>query len=165
MRCDTGFVVGAAASVESAVAFGRLERWRLPLPRIALRLHIVVGIQQHGRRTGRRGMPRDHGWGTALAHYWHIRCTWSRRAGSAHTDWIRTRFSRSSRTEGNTWRTRSTRSLMVSRLAVVRCAEIDASAKNYDNPARSRRSRRKIGPPWLRKPYGASRMATAAAVS
>ena len=67
MRCDTGLVVGAAAPVESAVAFGRLERRRRPLRRIALGLHIVVGIQQHGRRTGRRGMSRDHGWRTALA--------------------------------------------------------------------------------------------------
>ncbi|PQM47701.1 hypothetical protein C1Y40_02088 [Mycobacterium talmoniae] len=66
MRCDTGLVVGAAALVEPAVAFGRLERRRGPLAGIALGLHIVVGVQQHGRRPGRGGIAGDHRRGAAL---------------------------------------------------------------------------------------------------
>lgn len=59
MRCDTGLVVGAAAAVEPPVTFGGLERRRRPLAAVALGLHVVMGIQQHGRRAGRRGMARD----------------------------------------------------------------------------------------------------------
>ena len=59
MRCDTCLVIGAAAAVESPVAFGRLERRRRPLTAVAFGLYIVVGIQQHGGRTRRRRIPSD----------------------------------------------------------------------------------------------------------
>ncbi len=84
MRCDTGLVVGAPAPVEPAVALGRLERRRRPLRRIALGLHIVVGVQQHGRRTRRRGMAGDDGGRTALADDLYIAKTCLRQQLCGH---------------------------------------------------------------------------------
>ena len=72
MRCDAGFVVGAATPVESAVAFGRLERRRRPLRWIAFGLHVVVGVQQHSGRSRRRRVQRDDGGCTALADDLHV---------------------------------------------------------------------------------------------
>ncbi len=60
MRCDTGLVVSSPASVEPPVAFGRLERGRLPLRGVAFRLHVMVGVQQHRRRPGWGGVAGDH---------------------------------------------------------------------------------------------------------
>ena len=57
---DSGLVVGAAAAVQPTVAFGRLERRRIPLRRITFGLDIVMGVQQYRRRTGRCGMAGDH---------------------------------------------------------------------------------------------------------
>ncbi len=59
MRCDACLVIGAAAAVQSPVAFGRLERRRYPLTVIAFGLHVVVGIEQHGGRTRRRRIGSD----------------------------------------------------------------------------------------------------------
>ncbi len=55
MRCDACLVVGGAATVEPAVALGGLERRRVPLRVIAFGLHVVVGVQQHRRRSGGAG--------------------------------------------------------------------------------------------------------------
>ena len=134
MRCDTGLVVGAAAPVESAVAFGRLERRRRPLGGIAFGLHVVVGVQQHGRRSRRRRMPGDDGGRTALADDLHViktglrqqirrrlgRCDAPGRGGPGRPTPTRCGPGPPDRrrTDGSTSRTRSTRSLMVSRLAV-----------------------------------------------
>ena len=73
MRCDSGLVVGGAAAVEAAVALGGLERRRHPLAVIALGLHVVMGVQQHGRRSRRRRVPGDDGRGAALADDLHVR--------------------------------------------------------------------------------------------
>ena len=54
----------------------------------------------------------DNSFDTASA----LRCTSARRAGSAHTDSMRTSSSRSARTDGSTAWTRATRSLMGTRL-------------------------------------------------
>ena len=59
MRCDACLVVGGAAPVQPPVALGRLERRRHPLRAVTFRLHIVVGVQQHRRRSRRRGMAGD----------------------------------------------------------------------------------------------------------
>ena len=72
MRCDTSLVVGAAAPVESAVTFGRLERRRHPLGGIAFGLDVVVCVQQHRGRSRRRRMPGDDGGCTALADDLHV---------------------------------------------------------------------------------------------
>ena len=72
MCCDTGFVVGAAAAVQAPVTLGRLERRRVPLLVIALRLYVVMGVQQHGGGTGRRRMAGDHGGSAAFADDLHI---------------------------------------------------------------------------------------------
>ena len=72
MCCDTGLVVGSAAAVQPAVALGRLERCGDPLARVALGLHVVVGVQQDGRRAGRGGVAGYDGRGTALADDAHI---------------------------------------------------------------------------------------------
>ena len=72
MCCDAGFVVGAAAPVESAVALGRFERRRHPLSWIALGLHIMVGVQQHGRRARRCRVPCDNGRRAAFADDLHV---------------------------------------------------------------------------------------------
>ena len=67
MSCDTGLVVGGAPPVEPAIAFGGLERLRVPLAVIAFRLHVVVGVEQHGRGTRRGRMAGDDGRCAALA--------------------------------------------------------------------------------------------------
>ena len=46
-------VVGGAARVDLAVADGRLERRRLPQVQGIDRLHVVVAVEQDGRRPGR----------------------------------------------------------------------------------------------------------------
>ena len=72
MRCDPGLVVSSPASVEPPVAFGRLERGRLPLRGITFRLHVVVGVQQHRRRSGRGGVPGDHRRSPSLGDDAHV---------------------------------------------------------------------------------------------
>jgi hypothetical protein len=52
---DARLVVGGAARVEATVALGGLERRRRPQLVAAGRLDVVVGVEQHGRRGGRRG--------------------------------------------------------------------------------------------------------------
>ena len=110
MRRDAGLVVGGAAAVEPAVALGRLERRRVPVGAVVLGLHVVVGVEQHRRRARRARAcgrspraaaladdvdvvetPSANRSATASA----VRCTSARRAGSALTDSIRTRSSRS----------------------------------------------------------------------
>ena len=53
-RCQMGrdacLVVGGTASVQPPVALRRLERLGVPRAVIALRLYVVVGVQQDGRR-------------------------------------------------------------------------------------------------------------------
>ena len=49
-----GLGVRAAAAVERAVALGRLERRRAPQRLVAGGHDVVVRVQQHGRRAGRR---------------------------------------------------------------------------------------------------------------
>ena len=66
MRHDAGFVVGGTAAEEPRTAFGGLERGRLPQGVIALGLHVMVGIQQHGRRPGRGRLVRDHSRGSVV---------------------------------------------------------------------------------------------------
>ncbi len=72
MRCDPCLVVGSAATVHAAVALGRLERRRLPLAVIAFRLHVVMGVQEHRRRSRRGRMPGDDGGRAAFADDLHI---------------------------------------------------------------------------------------------
>ena len=135
MRCDAGFVVSGAPSVESSVALGRLERRRLPVRAVPFGLHVVVCVQATpsallagaGWRAMTAGAPpsatirtspnpaSDNSSDTASA----LRCTSGRRAGSAHTDSMRTRFSRSARTDGSTSRTLATRSLMGATLVAL----------------------------------------------
>ena len=62
---DAGLVVGRAAAVEAAVALGRLERRAVPVGVVVLGLHVVVGVEQHGRRALRGGLARDHRRGAA----------------------------------------------------------------------------------------------------
>ena len=63
---DAGLVVGRAAAVEAPVALGGLERRGGPQVVAAGGLHVVVGVEQHGRGAGRRGPVRDHRRGAAL---------------------------------------------------------------------------------------------------
>ena len=49
VRHDAGLVVGGAATVEPVASLRRLERRRIPVLLAAGRLHVVVGVQQHGR--------------------------------------------------------------------------------------------------------------------
>ena len=119
VRGDAGLVVGGAAAVEPVAALGRLERLAVPVGRVADRLHVVVGVEQHRRRALRAracGPPRPERRpppvrictssnpsarnSSAVASA--DRRTSSARAGSALTDGIRTRASRSARTEGST---------------------------------------------------------------
>src|SRR4051812_50082012 len=67
MRCDPCLVVGTAATVQPAVALGRLERRRLPLTVLAFGLYVVMGVQQYRRGAGRGGGPGGDGRGAALA--------------------------------------------------------------------------------------------------
>ena len=60
VRDDPGLVVCGTAAVEPLTALGRLERRRVPVGRVVLGLHVVVGVEQHGRRTGGPGLVRDH---------------------------------------------------------------------------------------------------------
>jgi hypothetical protein len=53
---DPGLVIGRAPSEEPAVTQVRLERWRRPFVGGTLRLHVVVGVEEHG---GSLGWPRD----------------------------------------------------------------------------------------------------------
>ena len=56
--------VGAAASVDRAVALARLERRRLPLRLVSGRHDVVVPVQQNGRcAVGSRDLARDDGSG------------------------------------------------------------------------------------------------------
>ena len=65
---DVRLRVGRAASVDRAVALGRLERRRLPLRLVADRHDVVVAVQQHGRRAGgRRDLAHDDGRGVRAA--------------------------------------------------------------------------------------------------
>jgi hypothetical protein len=63
---DSGLVVGGAATVEPAVPLSGLERLGIPLRGIAFRLHVMVGVEQHGGRPRGCGMAGDHRRGTAL---------------------------------------------------------------------------------------------------
>ena len=63
---DAGLVVGGAATVEAAVALGRLERRGVPVGVVVLGLDVVVGVEQHRRRARRAGLVRDHRRGAAV---------------------------------------------------------------------------------------------------
>ena len=110
----------APRRVEPVAALGRLERRRVPLGVVVLGLDVVVGVEQHGRRA-RRARPCARsppgapavgaddldpvealGRGTGPATASALRCTSPARAGSALTDSIRTRSSRSFRMPGST---------------------------------------------------------------
>ena len=134
VRRDAGLVVGRAAAVEAVAALGRLEGRRVPVGVVVLRLHVVVGVEQHGRRARRaracaRPRPgrRPRRWrsspsnpsasnrrGTASA----LRRTSPARSGSALTDSMRTRSSRSRRTPGRTSATRARSSSIVGVVAM-----------------------------------------------
>ena len=109
---DAGLVVGGAAAVEAAVALGRLERRRVPVGVVVLGLHVVVGVEQHRRRALAgaglwaitAGAPPSAvmictsskpSAANSSAAASALRCTSPARAGSALTDSIRTRASRS----------------------------------------------------------------------
>ena len=49
VRRDAGLVIRGAATVEAVAAQGRLEGQRVPVGVVAGRLHVVVGVEQHGR--------------------------------------------------------------------------------------------------------------------
>ena len=72
MRCDPCLVVRGAATVQPAVALGRLEWRRLPLTVIAFRLYVVMGVQQHRRRSRRGGVPGDDRRRAAFADDLHV---------------------------------------------------------------------------------------------
>ena len=63
---DAGLVVSRPTRIETVAALGRLERRRVPLGVVVLGLHVVVGVEQHGRRTLRTGLVRDDGRGAAV---------------------------------------------------------------------------------------------------
>ena len=124
VRHDPGLVVGRAATVEPAVALGRLPRRGVPVGVVVLGLDVVVGVEQHGRRARRALLLADHRRRRAVegAHDLDLdalgreqrgrglaRSARPRRAapGSALTDSIRTRSSRSLRTPGRTAWTRA----------------------------------------------------------
>ena len=116
VRHDAGLVVGGAAGVEPRtlrrLALGGLERRRVPVGRVVLGLYVVVRVQQHRRRTLRPALVRDDRGRAALGaddvdrlaplgaqqvghRVGADRHTSPVRAGSALTDWMRTRSSRS----------------------------------------------------------------------
>ena len=49
---DLALVVGGATGEQAAAAHGRLERRRLPLVERVRRLHVVVPVDEQGRRAG-----------------------------------------------------------------------------------------------------------------
>src|SRR5689334_5732121 len=53
-------VVGRAPGVEASVPLDRLERVAGPERGVAGRLHVVVRVEQHGRRAGRGRLTADH---------------------------------------------------------------------------------------------------------
>ena len=59
VRHHAGLVVGGPAPVEAVAAQGRLVGLRLPVVVVARRLHVVVGVQQHGRAAVARGAGGD----------------------------------------------------------------------------------------------------------
>ena len=66
-------VVGAAAPEQPPVDLGRLEGRGTPLARVAHRLDVVVGVQQHGRRSGRGRAATEHGRLTGAADDAYVR--------------------------------------------------------------------------------------------
>ena len=139
---------------------------------VALGLDVVVGVQQHRRRASRRRVMRDHGGCTAFADDLDVgearcdnssatasalRSTSSRRAGSAPTEWMRTRFSRSRRTDGQHIPHAFHQIAHQTRLAgpVLRASR----RRMYNRDAKSASLR------LLRRASEVSRMATAAAIS
>ena len=59
MRRDARLVIRGAAAVEAVAAQGRLERQRVPVGVGAGRLHVVVGVEEHGGATGASRTVRD----------------------------------------------------------------------------------------------------------
>src|SRR5260370_26717800 len=53
MHDDAGFVVRCTATIETAIPLSRLKRVRLPRLHIAGWLHVVMGVEQHGRLSRR----------------------------------------------------------------------------------------------------------------
>src|SRR5260370_12618291 len=53
MHDDPGFVVRCTASIATAIPLSRLKRVRLPRLHIAGWLHVVMGVEQHGRLSRR----------------------------------------------------------------------------------------------------------------
>jgi hypothetical protein len=58
---DAGLVVARTAAVEPTVALGRHEGGRVPQGGVAWRLHVVVGVEQHGGGAGGSGPAPDDG--------------------------------------------------------------------------------------------------------
>ena len=56
---DAAAVIGGATAVEAAVDFGGHERVGVPLGRVRNRLHVVMGIEQHGGGVRRNDMRAD----------------------------------------------------------------------------------------------------------
>jgi hypothetical protein len=54
---DSGLVVGGSPAVQPAAALGGLERRTVPVALVPRRLHVVVGVQQHGGRPRGRWVP------------------------------------------------------------------------------------------------------------
>ena len=70
---DAGLVVGGAAAVEATVALGGLERRARPGRVLARRLHVVVRVQEDGRRAGRSRPRAEHGLRCACdVHHAHV---------------------------------------------------------------------------------------------
>jgi hypothetical protein len=73
VRHDAGLVIGGAPPVQAAVALDGLERPADPLGLVADRLHVVVRVEQHGRRARRRGAATDHRRLATRPHDLHVR--------------------------------------------------------------------------------------------
>ena len=58
---DAGLVVGGTAAVEPVTPLGGLPRRGVPVGVVVLRLDVVVGVEQHGRRARGPGLLGDDG--------------------------------------------------------------------------------------------------------
>ena len=56
---DAAAVIGGATAVKTAVDFGGHERVGVPLGRVRNRLHVVMGVEQHGGGVRRNDMRAD----------------------------------------------------------------------------------------------------------
>ncbi len=67
-------VVGGPAAVQPTLPLLRLERLTAPVRPVPCRLDVVMGVQQHGGRTGGGGYPADdRGGPTGGGEHLHVR--------------------------------------------------------------------------------------------